>query len=291
VAVTGFSQAKAADTLDEGYFTIKSITVEEVTDAASDKLATPLYATTLPGPGSRPVPGPTFHPAPAPRPTIPHPPASDHSNNNDCRGNFYRNYNGRYANDCRPGNHHGPIDDDSDDPVGDVVGAIGDVTGAIGDIVNTGKLVWQVVKENKPVVSVTNDYATAVPKGVTDWGDLETWSAPTTRVFHVIYKNFYNSTVVDFTFRLIYSYNGSIDGRGHFLTGVSIVPADLQVSWGYTFTANAKVPSITNAGTKADPIAAMQVQLQWSVDTIMKHIQNTANYYVRGDGQFQNLNE
>ena len=173
--------------------------------------------------------------------------------------------------------------------IGKVVGEIGQIDGAIGSIVNTGKLIWSIIEANKAVVNVSTDVANAIPQASTTWDSLGGWSAPETRLFHITYQNKLGSNVIDFTYRVIYLYGGNVNGKGQFLNGVSIVPADLSVAWGYTFTAKANVPSVTNAGTSADPIAAMQLQMQWSVSTMISNNERTQNYYIRGDGQFSEL--
>jgi hypothetical protein len=33
----------------------------------------------------------------------------------------------------------------------------------------------------------------------------------------------------------------------------------------------------------------MQLQLHWSVDTVLKHEQNTVDFFVKGDGSFEAL--
>jgi hypothetical protein len=173
--------------------------------------------------------------------------------------------------------------------IGGVAGEIGQITGAIGNIVNTGKLIWSIIEANKAVVNVSTDVANAIPQASATWDSLGGWSAPQTKLFHITYQNGFGSNVIDFTYRVIYLYGGNVDGKGQFLNGVSIVPADLSVAWGYTFTAKANVPSVTNAGTSADPMAAMQLQMQWSVSTVISNNERTENYYIRGDGQFTEL--
>ena len=33
----------------------------------------------------------------------------------------------------------------------------------------------------------------------------------------------------------------------------------------------------------------MQLQLHWSIDTVLKHEENSLNYYIKGDGSFKAL--
>jgi hypothetical protein len=58
---------------------------------------------------------------------------------------------------------------------------------------------------------------------------------------------------------------------------------------GMRFDADVKVINVTNVGTTADPVSAMQIQLHWVVESISSHKEGTENYYIRGDGQFSQI--
>lgn len=161
----------------------------------------------------------------------------------------------------------------------------------ISEIINLGKKIWDVIVKNRPVVNVKNFSASAVPQGITAWQQLEGWQTPKTKTYQVTYKNLYGMNVVDFKFRVLYTTGGSYQGQGKYIARVTIIPADLSVAWGYTFNANVEVPSVLNTGTKENPIAGAEVQLHWSVDTVVKHIQSTVNFFVKGNGTFINLND
>jgi hypothetical protein len=156
-------------------------------------------------------------------------------------------------------------------------------------LVNLGRQAWKVVEANRPVANVNLQSASIVPQGVNEWQALEGWQAPRSRVFRTSYKNAYGMTVVQFDYRLTYTYGGSIAGTGRYLAQVSVAPADISVAWGYTLNAEAKVPVITNAGTHQSPIAAAQVEVNWKVDTVLRSIQKGQAFYVRADGQMIDL--
>ena len=103
-------------------------------------------------------------------------------------------------------------------------------------------------------------------------------------------KNTLDATVIDFTYRLIYNLVETQTEKVNSYNGVTIVPANVSVDWGFNFSAQTKITSITNAGSAADPIAAMQIQMEWTVGSMVKNITESQGYYVRGDGQFQALN-
>lgn len=154
-------------------------------------------------------------------------------------------------------------------------------------IINMGKKIWAIVEANKPVVNVATDYANALPFGVNGWENLATWREPVVREYRASFRNLYGTNVVDFTFRVMFTPGGSVGGHGLYLANATVLPAHLAVAWGYKFNAQMSIAGVMNAGSTADPVAAMQLQLHWSVDTVMKHEQRTENFYVKGDGTYK----
>lgn len=159
-------------------------------------------------------------------------------------------------------------------------------------IVNIGRKVWNVVEAGRPVVQTKGSSSNALPSGVTatNWAAMTGWSPPQSRTFQVIYKNGWGSTVVDFTFRLLYVTGGQYMGQGRYIADVTIVPAALDVAWGYNFASVAEVTSITNLGTTASPKAGLQVNVKWTVKTAFRHVERTESFYITGDGEFTQLN-
>ena len=174
------------------------------------------------------------------------------------------------------------VDGQNVDPVTAVV--------LVEKIVNIGLKVWKVVEANRPVVGVSRHVAHAVPEGVNSWRELEGWDRPRTRVYRVEYENFFGMTVVSFTYRVLYTAGGHVGGTGNYLANVTIVPADLQVAWGYTFNAEVDVPQVVNVGSRNRPLAGAELLLSWRVATVMKESHQSMSYFVQGDGRFYDLN-
>jgi hypothetical protein len=95
--------------------------------------------------------------------------------------------------------------------------------------------------------------------------------------------------VVDFAYRVVFTAGGSLNGQGKYITNATIMPADMNVSWGFTFNANAEVPSVFNTGSSGQPVAGMQLLMKWSVDTVMSHIEQAETFYVGGDNTMKHL--
>lgn len=150
-----------------------------------------------------------------------------------------------------------------------------------------GEKLWQIVQNNKPVVNVTSPVSHALPRGLTCWADLDQWQAPRTQTYEVAYQNGFRMNVVKFRFRLQYTYGGGRSGKGHYLANVTVLPAELDVIWGYTFNASVDVGQAVNLGSADDPIAGLDLTLKWTVKTPIKHSENSFHFFVQGDGVAQ----
>jgi hypothetical protein len=112
-----------------------------------------------------------------------------------------------------------------------------------------------------------------------------------TRKYAFSMKNGLGSEVVKVTYQVHWTPMGNYQGKGKFLTGVTVEPISVQASWGYTVDLLAQVPdsTVANVGSSEDPVASMQVQLNWKVSTALKVIEQKAIYYVQGDGMMQEI--
>lgn len=150
-------------------------------------------------------------------------------------------------------------------------------------ITNLGKKVFAIIAQGTPVVNFKTDVATAMPMGVKCWSDLTNWNIPTSKVYRVTYENGFGMTVVDFSYRVIATTGGSFNGKGQYITHATIQPAMIDVAWGFTFNAQADIPTVFNRGTKENPVAGMQMNMKWSVDTPIAHNEQTESYFVGGN--------
>jgi len=161
----------------------------------------------------------------------------------------------------------------------------------IDQVINIGTKVWDIIKLNAPVVNIETSYATAVPQGITAWNQLAGWQKPRSSTYSFSAKNLYGTTVIDVKYKVVYTYGGAYGGKGKYLTGVTLIPATTNVSWGYRFSLTAEVPdsTVVNAGSDADPIAAMQLKAAWKITTTFKENNGARIYYMQGDGYFEEL--
>lgn len=164
-----------------------------------------------------------------------------------------------------------------------------DIEVIVDQIINIGKKIFAVIEAGRPVVNLKIDNANALPKGLTCWSDLAGWSVPQSKVYKVQYENAWGMTVVDFTYRVLYTAGGSYNGVGKYITNATFQPANLSVAWGFNFDAAATIPSVFNTGSKADPVAGMQMNMDWKVTNVLSHEQGAESYYVSGENKIEKL--
>jgi len=158
------------------------------------------------------------------------------------------------------------------------------------DLVALGEDIYRLVIKGKP--SNTTRYApiSVIPKIGNDPVDIletENWSMPTKRTYEVAWKNAYGAEVVYFRYSVFYSYNGTYDGKGRYLTSVQVLPEQVKTLWGYDFTATMKLGGIQNNGTRLNPIAGATVLIEYTISTVIKAENNVDTFFITGTGGFK----
>lgn len=159
----------------------------------------------------------------------------------------------------------------------------------LDQVINIGKKIWAIVEKGRPVVNISADVATAMPSGAGCWTDLQGWSMPQSQSYVASYKNLYGVEVVKHVYRVSYLAGGSVNGKGKYIGYATVLPVEVNVAWGYTFNSEAKVPTVFNMGTSANPKAGMQVNVSWKVNTVLKSIQATDSYAITGVGELKKM--
>ena len=158
-------------------------------------------------------------------------------------------------------------------------------------IINLGKQVWEVIKAGQSVVNVQSDHATALPKGIDDWTQLEDWNPPEAKTYSIQMKNLAGLTVVELKYTLVSISGGKLNGRGQYLAYVALEPSEINVLWGFNLNASTKVNAVFNRGTKANPIGSVQMDIHYEVSSLLTKFQRTDRFAVSGDGKVVFLNQ
>lgn len=154
----------------------------------------------------------------------------------------------------------------------------------VDKIINIGQKIWNVVEKGKPVANYSSVSANALPENATRWDQLETWNTPKSKVVKIVYKNVYGIEVIRFTYRIILLYGGSVGGVGKYIGYANVEPLEMTTAYMYTFNVKASVESVYNMGTKKNPLAGMILNINWTVETVLKKSTMTHTYSLDGLG-------
>lgn len=172
----------------------------------------------------------------------------------------------------------------------DPVETAGKVIGVARDMVALGESVYQLVIKGKPTTNTTYAPISVVPRmgsEIVDVMDLEGWSVPVTRSYEIKYYNYYNVAVVTFKYSVIYSYRGSYNGSGAYLTAVQVIPDHVRTLFGFDFTATMKLGGVQNQGTSANKVAGVTILMEHTVASVMVQENTTDKFFITGIGQFK----
>lgn len=163
--------------------------------------------------------------------------------------------------------------------------------GTIVDIINIASKIWGIIKQNAPVVDVETKYAAAVPRGATAPNQLCEWKGPETYEYKFHAKNLYGMETVAVSYKVLFAYGGKWENKGNYLTGVTVVPGSIKVSWGYKLSMSAFVADTTiiNTGTYENPMAAMQLKLSSKIASVLKEWNGESVYLISGDGKLKEI--
>lgn len=166
----------------------------------------------------------------------------------------------------------------------------GKVISVAKDMVALGEDVYSLVIKGKPTVTTSYAPISVVPKNgseIVDVLDMEGWTVPVTKTYEVKFHNAYNVAVVVFRYSVVYSYKGSYNEKGAYLTAVQVIPDRVRTLFGFDFTATMKLGGIQNQGTKASPVAGALILIEYTVSSFINKENNVDKFFVTGNGQFK----
>ncbi len=162
------------------------------------------------------------------------------------------------------------------------------------DMVALGEAIYELVKKGKP--SNVTEYApiSVIPKDPmtkehVDPFDMEGFSIPVSKNYTAKITNGLGKEVVSFTYQVIYSYGGSYNGTGKYLTGVSIIPGSVRTSYGWDFNATMKVSGIMNHGSRAEPVAGVLLTVKYQMNSRSNAFERNDTIHITGAGQLKSM--
>jgi len=159
----------------------------------------------------------------------------------------------------------------------------------LNTIVAFGEKIWTIVEAGRPKVHIKTPVVHALPPSTKCWMNLENWQAPKSALWQIVYKNLYGIEVVKFKYRVLFNYGGGRNGLGKYVANATVIPAEVNVAWGFSFDAQVQVGRVLNVGTTKSPTAGLQMGVNWTVKTVLKETIRTDNVFLQGDGLMKKL--
>ena len=154
----------------------------------------------------------------------------------------------------------------------------------VDKVINIGQKIWTVVEKGRPVANYSSANANALPANASRWDQLQNWNQPTSKVVSVVYKNAFGMEVINFKYRILLLSGGSANGVGKYIGYATVQPLEMTVAYMYAFNVKASVDSVYNMGTKKNPLAGMILNINWTVETVLKKSTMTHSYALDGLG-------
>lgn len=158
------------------------------------------------------------------------------------------------------------------------------------DLVALGESVYQLVIKGKPTNTTKYAPISVIPKVGTEPVDIfetENWKMPVKKTFEVTYTNIYGIKVIKFRYSVIFSYGGTYNGKGAYLTAAQVIPEYADTMFGFDFTATMKLGGIQNQGKRDNPIAGATLLMEYSAQSVMKVITRVDTFFITGRGGFK----
>ncbi|WP_408097648.1 hypothetical protein ACJVC5_01670 [Peredibacter sp. HCB2-198] len=177
---------------------------------------------------------------------------------------------------------------------GDRIETAGRVIQTARDFVALGEAIYELVQKGKPKNQTEYAPISVVPrdpmtKEYVDVFDLEGFSMPVEKNYVANIKNKAGAQAVTFTYKVMYSYGGSYNGAGKYLTNVIIIPGSVKTSYGWDFNATMKLSGMMNHGTRAEPVAGIMVTLKYQMNSWSAAYERNDTIHITGNGELKSF--
>lgn len=165
----------------------------------------------------------------------------------------------------------------------------------IDSIIAIGKKVWPIIDAGRPVINTSGVQSSLsilprIEGTRSELHSMANWSAPKVISYRVSYKNYFGSEVIGFTYTVFFQYNGSLQGKGKYITSLKAQASNISASWGFDFDVTSELVSVANVGTDADPVASAILQVGYKARGLLNEQQSVHSFYVDGNGTMKSLN-
>lgn len=163
----------------------------------------------------------------------------------------------------------------------------------IDKLIAIGEKLMPAIKAGKPVVNNNPMAAVSVlPRtNETDYAvhGMGGWTVPVSKHYRIVFSNALGMDVISFVYSISYQYNGSLNGKGKYLTGIRASARNIDVAFGFDLNASSKLLAISNIGTQQDVIAGATLEISYTVGNILRTITNNDSFFIAGNGKLWKL--
>jgi hypothetical protein len=157
-------------------------------------------------------------------------------------------------------------------------------------IVAIGNKIWNFILSAKPNATYNVLKASVVPEGIKSWTQLAGWSRPVNKIYRVTFYNMFGQEAGGFDYKINFIYGGRYLGKGKFIGEISFVPTNVRLKTDRQLNVKAQVLDPVNFGSEEDPVAGIHLIITWESPTTPRYQMNSAEYYMYGTGEIQDLN-
>lgn len=171
---------------------------------------------------------------------------------------------------------------------------LGTVIAVARELVALGEVLYPLIKRGQPEVTTEFAPINVLPTDPAtgrhaDPFMMENARSPISKKFVGVVKNGFNMEVVRLEFMAHFSPGASFDGHGKYLQNAIIVPTQIWATWGWEVNATMKLQSIANQGTRAEPVAAAVLNMNYTVKNLITHIEKNHLVELNGNGELKVL--
>lgn len=161
----------------------------------------------------------------------------------------------------------------------------------LNDFITLGSKVWDFIVNNKPNATYAPYRASVVPAGISHWTQLRGWSKPVSRIYRVAFQNMFGMASGSFDYRITFIYGGTYQGKGKYIGQISVIPANVKLATDRSLDVKVEILEPLNFGTEENPVAGVTLQVSWSSPTTTRYQMNSAELFLYGTGEIQNLTD
>jgi len=167
---------------------------------------------------------------------------------------------------------------------------LGTVIAVARQLVALGEVLYPLIKRGQPEVTTQFAPINVLPVDPATGRNadpfmMERAGRPATKKFIGSIKNGLGMEVVRLEFLAHYSPGASFEGKGKYLQNAMIVPSKIWATWGWDVTATMRLLSISNQGTRTQPIAAAVLQMNYTVRNLISHVEKNHLVEINGLGE------